>query len=137
MEYTGIEEELTFENQLRTLCELTAISVSKALQEGLSKGYETIEPGTIQVETIEPNSKIPLYVSGGGAKNPVLLESLRENLEQTPFEILHSEKMGLDSDFKEAILFAVLANERIAGPGWVDPANTTRNFQLGSLYFPE
>ena len=136
-ENPDIEKELTLENQLRTLCELTVISVTKALQEGFSKSYETIEPDTIGSEPIQPESKIPLYVSGGGAKNPVLLESLRKNLEHTPFEILHSEKIGLDSDFKEAILFAVLANERIAGPGWADPANTTRNFQLGSLYFPE
>lgn len=123
----GIEKDLTLENQLRTLCEVTAVSVTKALQEGFSKGYGSIEP----------NSKIPLYVSGGGAKNPILLAALQKNLEQTPFELLFSEKIGLDSDFKEAILFAVLANERIAGPGWIDPAITTRNFRLGSLYFPE
>ncbi len=53
-----------------------------------------------------------LWVSGGGARNPVLMDHLRRCLQQTPVEILP------ESDAKEAMLFAVLANEMIAGESY-------------------
>ncbi|MBS1675191.1 MAG: anhydro-N-acetylmuramic acid kinase [Actinobacteria bacterium] len=47
-----------------------------------------------------------LAVSGGGARNPVLLAGLREELPQT--EIVLADTFGAPSDAKEAILFALI-----------------------------
>jgi anhydro-N-acetylmuramic acid kinase len=52
-----------------------------------------------------------LIVSGGGAKNAWLMESLRRYF--YPAQIHRSTEFGIDSDSKEALCFAVLANETI------------------------
>ena len=48
-------------------------------------------------------------LAGGGARNPTLVRMLRERLH--PTTVLLSEDIGLDSDNKEALLFALLAHE--------------------------
>lgn len=53
------------------------------------------------------------FLSGGGAHNPVLAGHLSELLpgrEMAPFD-----RLGFSGDAKEALLFAVLANETLAG----------------------
>jgi anhydro-N-acetylmuramic acid kinase len=54
-----------------------------------------------------------LYASGGGAHNPVLLTHLSELLPGCP--IHQSDELGISADAKEAVLFALLANEAVAG----------------------
>ena len=55
-------------------------------------------------------------MSGGGAANPTLMAMLQDAL--APSEIVRSEALGLPTDAKEAIAFAVLAYETWAGrPG--------------------
>jgi anhydro-N-acetylmuramic acid kinase len=57
-----------------------------------------------------------VFVSGGGALNPVLMAHLRETLAPIPVET--SAALGVDPEAKEAIAFAVLANETLFGrPG--------------------
>lgn len=57
-----------------------------------------------------------LVVGGGGSYNNTLLAMLRAALPDT--EVCTQEDLGLNSDAKEAIAFAVLANEAIFGnPG--------------------
>lgn len=53
-----------------------------------------------------------LIVSGGGAKNNFVMKKLAE-LFGSGTEILRSDDLGISSDAKEAICFAVLANETI------------------------
>ena len=53
-----------------------------------------------------------LIVGGGGSRNPTLLGYLRRSL---PMPVLTNEDVGLDSDAKEAVAFAVLANECLHG----------------------
>jgi anhydro-N-acetylmuramic acid kinase len=55
-------------------------------------------------------SKASVYVSGGGSKNTFLVDLLRENLTVRDFEVL-----GISADAKEAVLFALLANETLSG----------------------
>ncbi len=61
--------------------------------------------------------KRALYLSGGGAHNPLMVEHLQKILPD--WRIWPMEKLGVHGDAKEAVLFAVLANETLAG---ADPA---------------
>ncbi|MGB4407663.1 MAG: anhydro-N-acetylmuramic acid kinase [Sphaerochaeta sp.] len=54
-----------------------------------------------------------LIVSGGGSHNTTLLASLRRLLQDT--EVLTQEDLGYNSDSKEAVAFAILANEAVCG----------------------
>lgn len=54
-----------------------------------------------------------VLVSGGGARNLTLMRRLAERLAPIPVRPL--EEIGLSSDAKEAVAFALLANETIAG----------------------
>jgi anhydro-N-acetylmuramic acid kinase len=57
-----------------------------------------------------------LLVSGGGARNPVLIDALRQAV--APVPVRATADIGLDPDAKEAVAFAVLANETLFGrPG--------------------
>jgi len=58
-----------------------------------------------------------LYVGGGGSHNKFLMKSLSDYFVNT--EIKKSGEFGIDEDYKEAICFAILANELIRG----NPAN--------------
>ena len=49
-----------------------------------------------------------LIVGGGGSRNPTLMGMLRRELS---IPVLLNEDLGLDSDAKEAVAFAILANE--------------------------
>ncbi|WP_313367063.1 anhydro-N-acetylmuramic acid kinase [Sphingobacterium mizutaii] len=55
---------------------------------------------------------LKIYVSGGGLHNPLLMEQLRSEF---PGRVESFEALGLNPDAKEACLFAVLANETLAG----------------------
>jgi anhydro-N-acetylmuramic acid kinase len=62
-----------------------------------------------------PTSDAPLtiYASGGGMHNPVLMKTLHLQLPDCRFLTTHD--LGINPDAKEAVLFAVLANESLAG----------------------
>lgn len=54
-----------------------------------------------------------IFVSGGGAKNPFVIQYLQTSLPQTT--IADTDSLGINPDAKEAILFALLGNEALAG----------------------
>lgn len=54
-----------------------------------------------------------LIIGGGGSHNPVIIKSLKSLLPTV--KILTFEDIGLNSDSKEAVAFAILANETING----------------------
>lgn len=59
-----------------------------------------------------PKTKIhQLIVSGGGARNPLILAQLTAAL--TPIEVLPSSKLGVPEDAKEAYAFALMAHETL------------------------
>lgn len=68
---------------------------------------------------------VGLYVSGGGVHNRALMQGIAERC--AGVEVLPFESLGVSPDAKEAVLFAVLANETVAG----DAENTR-----GLLYSP-
>ncbi|WP_316741223.1 anhydro-N-acetylmuramic acid kinase [Pedobacter antarcticus] len=53
-----------------------------------------------------------VYVSGGGMHNPLLHQMISEGLN---LDLHSTHELGLNPDAKEAVLFALLANECIAG----------------------
>jgi len=59
------------------------------------------------------NKKFDLFTSGGGAHNPLMMQWLTELLPQVSFYKM--DALGIPGDAKEAVLFAVLANEALAG----------------------
>ena len=56
---------------------------------------------------------VVVYTSGGGIHNPTLMTSIKKHLPQIRFGKMRA--LGMNPDAKEACLFAVLANETVAG----------------------
>jgi anhydro-N-acetylmuramic acid kinase len=54
-----------------------------------------------------------VFLSGGGAHNPLMVRSIKELLPGSTFAT--TADLGIDGDAKEAVLFAILANEALAG----------------------
>ena len=66
----------------------------------------------IAVRELCPVAPDELIVGGGGSRNPTLIRDIRKEL-SIPVKL--NEDLGLNSDAKEAIAFAILANECIRG----------------------
>lgn len=82
------------------LATLTALTV-----ESISRYYTNF---------VADNSPLDiLYVSGGGAQNPLIMEGLAERF--NPIPVVDVVEKGLSGDAKEAIGFAILANEAVHG----------------------
>lgn len=73
----------------------------------------TAESIGIAVKNFCPVRPDRLIVGGGGSRNPVLLGHIADVLPGC--EVLTNEDIGLDSDSKEAVAFAILANEALHG----------------------
>lgn len=56
---------------------------------------------------------LSIFVSGGGARNPFVMNHLKQAFAETP--ITDTGDLGIDPDAKEAILFALLGNEALCG----------------------
>lgn len=72
---------------------------------------ETIAEAILQV--CKKNENYHLYLSGGGMHNPVLINTLRQLLPDYPMDV--TDSLGISGDAKEAVLFAILANETLFG----------------------
>lgn len=76
-----------------------------------------------------------LYASGGGAHNPVLMRHIREQLPGCPLR--RTDELGIPGDAKEAVLFAVLANETVAGGGTdFGGREGVPSISMGKISFP-
>ena len=62
---------------------------------------------------IRPDQPYSIYMSGGGMHNPVLTGAIQQQLSNCTFG--RTDELGIDGDAKEAVLFAVLANECLMG----------------------
>nr|PZN05882.1 MAG: anhydro-N-acetylmuramic acid kinase [Bacillota bacterium] len=86
-----------FEDLVATVTYFTAYSIARAVQ-----------------DFILPRGKIDeLLVSGGGAYNSTLVRMIQNELKG--IEVRTLEELGQNSDAKEAVAFAVLANETLGG----------------------
>lgn len=68
----------------------------------------------------ESEEKGEVIVSGGGVHNQAIMSRLTERL--SDWEVITSDRLGVDPDAKEALGFAILANETLAGR----PANSPK-----------
>ncbi len=100
---------------IATLTALTATNIADA--------YQRFAPAPIA----------EVILGGGGRHNPVMVGMLRQYL--APSALLTHEDIGMDSDFKEALVFAVLAYESWHGRTATLPAFTgaARAAVLGSI----
>lgn len=73
----------------------------------------TVEGISRAVRTLQTTGKQKIYVSGGGARNALLMELLHASLAE--WTIASIATLGVDGDAKEAALFALLANETLCG----------------------
>lgn len=73
----------------------------------------TAESIALSLRRFCPRMPSRLVVGGGGSRNPTLLRFLREALPEC--RVQTQEDLGLDSDAKEAVAFAILANEALFG----------------------
>ena len=84
---------------------------------------------------ISAKEQYVVYTSGGGAHNPLLMQHIKENLPGLSFYI--TDDIGIPGDAKEAVLFAVLANETITG----EPLHFNREgmpaVTMGKISFPK
>lgn len=83
---------------MATLNRLTAVSIVDAIR----KGQELIG-----------HKNLSIYSSGGGMHNPMIMEFIQSALPDSSF--FTTDALHIHPDAKEAVLFAVLANEHIAG----------------------
>ena len=64
-------------------------------------------------DCLKNKTGVKIFASGGGIHNPLLMQQLQEQLPDCSF--VNIETIGINPDAKEAILFAVLANETVCG----------------------
>lgn len=107
------------EDLIATLTRFTAESIAETIH--------NLEDG---------DDNIHVFVSGGGVHNKLLMKWLKEHL--PGYKISNFNKLGMDPDAKEAVLFAVLANETLAGEGFlmdIDPTGFKR-INFGKISLP-
>ncbi len=77
-----------------------------------------------------------VVVAGGGVKNPALMQRIAAAL--APIPVRRSDELGVPSDAREAMAFAVLADMTLRGVAAFLPPVTGANAPklLGKLSFP-
>ncbi|MCC5912774.1 MAG: anhydro-N-acetylmuramic acid kinase [Balneolaceae bacterium] len=106
------------EDLIATLTALSGITIAGSLKDHKSNSLNPV-----------------VYVSGGGARNPELIRIIEEELGR-PLKPM--SELGIDPDAKEAVIFAVLANEMLAGKGLLMESGFGDRYPVnfGKISFP-
>lgn len=109
---------ITLEDLLATLTRFSAETIANA------------------IKRVVRSRKAKIYLSGGGAHNPLMLEWIKSLLPNLEFRAM--SELGISGDAKEAVLFAVLANESLAG-GKLNFGRRSKvpTVSLGKVSFPK
>jgi len=112
-------ETILLEDVLATLNRFSAETIAESLR-----------------KVIGNRNRFSLYVSGGGAHNPLMMFWLRQLLPHVTFHAM--SELGISGDAKEAVLFAVLANQALAG-GKADFGSRSKvpSASMGKISFPD
>ncbi|MGB4775422.1 MAG: anhydro-N-acetylmuramic acid kinase [Daejeonella sp.] len=89
-------ESIRNEDVLASICHFSALVIANSIKKCFSEA-----------------DKSHIYMSGGGMHNPLLISILKNEIPWAKFTT--TDKLGIHPDAKEAVLFAVLANESVAG----------------------
>ncbi|MFC3561478.1 anhydro-N-acetylmuramic acid kinase [Pedobacter jamesrossensis] len=89
-------ETISKENVMATLCHFSAETISNAIKKCFGE-----------------NASAYIFMSGGGMHNPLLVSLLKAKLPNSTF--ITTSNLNINPDAKEAVLFAVLANETLCG----------------------
>lgn len=115
-------ENISASDLLATLTRLSAETIAEAI-------YFTIKNTPIPAEDFH------IYMSGGGTNNPLLVKWLKELL---PCQFHTSDDLGILSDAKEAVLFALLANETVSGGDYnFGNSKGIPSVTMGKISFPD
>lgn len=106
------------EDVMATLCVFTAQVIVAAVQRCFLKGTNPV-----------------IYLSGGGMHNPLLVRLLKKGLPAVGF--YSTADLAVNPDAKEAVLFAVLANETLVGEA-IDLGNRegVPSIRMGKISLP-
>lgn len=82
------------------------------------------------------NNPCKIYTSGGGMHNPFLMDYLRQEIKGVTID--STKEKNINPDAKEAILFAILANECITGEAshFVSGIDNFPPISMGKISFP-
>jgi anhydro-N-acetylmuramic acid kinase len=108
---------LKVEDVLASLNRFTAEGIAEALRQGV------------------PVSTFEVYVSGGGMHNPLLMQHLRELVPYANWQT--TDALGIQPDAKEAVLFATLANECLAGDALQFGKSGIPAVRMGKISLPD
>ena len=109
---------LSLEDQMATLNMFSAKSIELAIK-----------------KCCTTEDKPVVYLSGGGIHNPLLIENLKQLLDFVAFKSI--KELGINPDEKEAILFALLANETVCGSSLkIGDAIKTPQVYMGKISLP-
>jgi anhydro-N-acetylmuramic acid kinase len=101
---------------LATLCQFSA----ETLCDSIKSSVNTAQGATI-------------YLSGGGMHNPLLVSLIKQNL--LGLIVKPMDDLGISGDAKEAVLFAALANETVAGKEGFQING--QHFSMGKISLPQ
>lgn len=112
-----------------TATALTATSIGMSLRQALSMS---------QIRTRLPRGEGEYIVSGGGVRNQTLMRMISEQVQPLGFQVVTSDDLGLPSQAKEAVAFALLAYQTWhRQPGNVPSATgANRAAVLGKVSYP-
>lgn len=114
--------QISVQDLLATLVRFSAETIAEAVNSCIKVANENIDTFCI-------------YLSGGGVHNPLLISFLKELL---PCKFFKSDDLGIDGNAKEAVLFAILANETVAGDSSVFAnSNNIPFLSMGKISFPD
>lgn len=87
---------ITHEDVMATLNYFSAFTIAEPIKKAIS-GLDNVV----------------IYASGGGMHNPLLMQTIKEQLPGCVYKT--TDALSIHPDAKEAVLFAILANETVAG----------------------
>ncbi|MBU2978178.1 anhydro-N-acetylmuramic acid kinase [Alteromonas sp. C1M14] len=87
-------------------------------------------------QTLGNEMSATVYASGGGVHNPVLMDGIAQAL-PAKIELKNLATIGINPDAKEALLFAILANETLGGtPCFNGNKYAIPNTTMGKISLP-
>ncbi len=117
-------ETISATDLISTLNQFTAITIANEIQK------------TVQQQSLALSAKIPVWIVGGGAFNPKLIQSIQQRL--TSCKVQSAQTTGINPNAIEAMMSAWLAKQRIENQpvALSQVTGAQRDAVLGGLWHP-